>query len=58
MGTVHRLSIAPPQPTEDAKEAGREACDAVRRVADLYPEMRMELLALRRTLAAILRLDG
>lgn len=54
----HTLTFMPPQPTNDAQAAGREACEALRRAADLFPAMRGELLAHARSVAAILRLGG
>jgi hypothetical protein len=54
----HTLTLIPPRPTDDAQAAGHEACEAIRRTADLFPEMRGELLAHARSVAAILRLGG
>lgn len=54
----HTFAVLPPQPSADAQEAGAEALHHLRRAADLYPEMRGELAAHARSVAAILRLGG
>lgn len=53
----HTLTVIPPQPSADAQEAGAEGLRLLKRAADLYPEMRGELVAHIGTVAAILRLD-